>query len=582
MAAALGGLTIAAFSSPGAQATETLYAADSTISSVSAFSIAADGGLGAVGGSPFPADSLTEFVTATPSGKYVYATNTMAGDVSAFSVGPTGALTPVVGSPFPAGNNPKALAVTPNGQYLYEVDLFSPDARGFAIGATGSLTPVSGSPFPTGAGPDGVAITPDGNHLYVANSSGPGNVSGYSIAASGSLTPISGSPFSTGAEPAAIAVTPDGRFLYVTDDNGVEAFSIGTNGGLNLISGSPFGTCCTPSLAITPDGGHLYAPNQNTASVAGYAIASSGALTAVTGSPFGVGTNPRGAAVTPNGSHLYVSASTSMNVSGFSIASDGSLSPVSGSPFAAGTNVGPVVILPDQGPVAAFSATAAPADSATSFSGLASTDPDGTVARYDWSFGDGASGQNGGPTPAHTYAAPGTYTVTLTVTDNAGCSTAEVFTGQTASCNASAAARTTQQVHVPVPPLSHLKLKPRKFFASRSGPSVARAQSGTTVSYRDTFAATSIFTVLESLPGVKHGRDCVAPAHRASKHRPRPCKRVVTLGHFTHHDVSGRNRFRFTGRIRRRALAPGAYMLSATARLDGLTAKPVVVRFRID
>ena len=105
MAAALGGLTIAAVSAPGARGTETLYAADSTISSVSAFSIAADGGLSAVSGSPFPADSLTEFVTATPSGKYVYATNTMAGDVSAFSVGPTGALTPVVGSPFPAGTN---------------------------------------------------------------------------------------------------------------------------------------------------------------------------------------------------------------------------------------------------------------------------------------------------------------------------------------------------------------------------------------------------------------------------------------------------------------------------------------------
>lgn len=47
-----------------------------------------------------------------------------------------------------------------------------------------------------------------------------------------------------------------------------------------------------------------------------------------------------------------------------------------------------------------------------------SVDTDGTIANWDWNFGDGsgASAQN----PGHTYAAGGTYDVVLTVTDNQG------------------------------------------------------------------------------------------------------------------------------------------------------------------
>jgi PKD repeat protein len=45
-------------------------------------------------------------------------------------------------------------------------------------------------------------------------------------------------------------------------------------------------------------------------------------------------------------------------------------------------------------------------------------DSDGNIAFYAWDFGDGT--QASGGTPAHTYAAAGDYTVTLTVSDNDG------------------------------------------------------------------------------------------------------------------------------------------------------------------
>jgi PKD repeat protein len=48
----------------------------------------------------------------------------------------------------------------------------------------------------------------------------------------------------------------------------------------------------------------------------------------------------------------------------------------------------------------------------------ASSDSDGTIAGYGWSFGDGTTGI--GRTTGHSYPRAGSYIVTLTVTDNAG------------------------------------------------------------------------------------------------------------------------------------------------------------------
>jgi PKD repeat protein len=52
------------------------------------------------------------------------------------------------------------------------------------------------------------------------------------------------------------------------------------------------------------------------------------------------------------------------------------------------------------------------------FNGHPSKDPDGTIVSYSWDFGDGSSGS--GPLLQHAYSVKGTYTVTLTVTDNKG------------------------------------------------------------------------------------------------------------------------------------------------------------------
>jgi len=52
------------------------------------------------------------------------------------------------------------------------------------------------------------------------------------------------------------------------------------------------------------------------------------------------------------------------------------------------------------------------------FSAAGSSDPDGTIVSYSWSFSDG--GSQSGASAQRTYTTPGTYTATLTVTDNSG------------------------------------------------------------------------------------------------------------------------------------------------------------------
>ena len=69
---------------------------------------------------------------------------------------------------------------------------------------------------------------------------------------------------------------------------------------------------------------------------------------------------------------------------------------------------------PNKPPVAAFTNTVS--GLAVSVDAAGSSDPDGTIASYAWDFGDQSTAT--GATAEHSYAAAGTYTVTLTVRDN--------------------------------------------------------------------------------------------------------------------------------------------------------------------
>ncbi|MDP1858925.1 MAG: PKD domain-containing protein [Gemmatimonadaceae bacterium] len=73
----------------------------------------------------------------------------------------------------------------------------------------------------------------------------------------------------------------------------------------------------------------------------------------------------------------------------------------------------------NQPPIARISApTSAPAATVVTLSGTQSTDADGTIASYAWTFGDGSGAA--GPTVTKSFSTAGTYNVVLTVTDDKG------------------------------------------------------------------------------------------------------------------------------------------------------------------
>jgi len=83
-----------------------------------------------------------------------------------------------------------------------------------------------------------------------------------------------------------------------------------------------------------------------------------------------------------------------------------------------------VVGTANQAPIAAFTYSPSSPDVGVwvRFDGAGSSDPDGTIASYTWSFGDGTMPvtRTGTSYEYHQFTAAGTYTVTLTVTDDDG------------------------------------------------------------------------------------------------------------------------------------------------------------------
>jgi hypothetical protein len=157
----------------------------------------------------------------------------------------------------------------------------------------------------------------------------------------------------------------------------------------------------------------------------------------------------------------------------------------------------------------------------------------------------------------------GTFTVTRTAVDRCGNSNMDEFT------------------YTVIAPASvkNLKIRPSSFHAASSGKAIARGAEAA-ITYKDTEAATTTFTVQRPAPGVIQKGTCVKPTR--AHPRGRRCTRYLPVGIFRHHDVAGTNRFRFTGRVVGRKLPPGPYRLKAVARGQSGTPGPAVFApFRI-
>jgi YVTN family beta-propeller protein len=417
------GLLLAALAE-GASA-RNVYVANAGSSSVSVIDAATNGVLGAAPVGPFPRG-----IAITPDGTRAYVTN---GDSNSVSVIDT-ASNRVAGEAIPVGNIPFAVAITPDGKRAYVTNAVSNDVSVIDT----ATNRVVGESIKVGEFPEGIAITPDGSRVYVVNEASE-SVSVIDTASS----KVVGEAIPVGREPTAIAITSDGRRAYVPRRlGGVSVIDTANNkvvGEAIPVGNIPF------AVAITPDGKRAYVVNDGSNDVTVIDTASNTVL----GGAIPVGSGPIAVAVTPDGRRAYVVNQLSKDVSVIDTASNR----VVGEAIKVGANPDAIAITPDQAPVASFSLGPLRARPGVpvSFDASASSDRDGAVSTYSWDFGDGQGATLTTAGTMHTYSNPGTYTAALRLTDNEGCSTSLIFTGQTAFCALSPAAQKTATIEVAYP-----------------------------------------------------------------------------------------------------------------------------------
>ena len=206
-------------------------------------------------------------------------------------------------------------------------------------------------------------------------------------------------------------------------------------------------------------------------------------------------------------------------------------------------------------PVASISG---PATAATgeqlSFSGAGSSDPDGDGIVFAWTL-DGAPAGSG-PTLSASFQTAGTHTVGLTVTDPTG--------------RQGSATQTVTVSDVRAPVISELSARP------------ARVRRGRPVNlrFRLSEAASVRVKIQRALPGRRVRGRCRKPSAR--NRSARRCTRYVRVTTLRATGKAGKNRVRFSGRVRGRALARGRYRAVVQATdAAGNHSVPRRVSFRV-
>ncbi len=395
----------------------------------------------------------------------MYVTNSGNSTVSALDAG-TGSVVANIG----VGSEPVDVAIAPDGSRAYVVNKGS---NSVSVIATATQAVVAN--IGVGREPDGIAVSPNGASAYVADF---GDESVSLISTATESVPIG--PIHVGKEPEGVAVSTDGSKAFVArHSGGVAVLSTASN----QIVGTVVDSLGPSRIALAPSGGRGFLTNAETASVTAFDPGSA----ATVGAPIPLEAKPTGIAIAPGGGTAYVASAAAGSVMQLDASADAPSGTIFGFPGATGIAIAPdglhgyvtdgggsgltvldtlagasvgsigvgpkptgVAVVPDQGPKASlFIAPSRPrAKKVVTFHASGSSDADGKIANYIWEFGDGTHAEGAEPTRAHRYRARGEYTVTLRTVDEEGCSAAIVYTGQTVSCNGSAAAVASRTIFV--------------------------------------------------------------------------------------------------------------------------------------
>jgi DNA-binding beta-propeller fold protein YncE len=449
-----------------AQAASHVYVSAWTVARIDEFRASTTGALTKFGNLPAGAANPW-YMVMTSNAQNLYAdTYGSSGTLQGFTVAPGGGLThkpAAQGGSLAAGPSPYALAISPDNRNVYVPNYAGGGAGAvsiFDLAANGAAKVHSPTTVPAGNQPNGVAVSRDGKNVYVGAQDG--NIYEFNRAVGGSLTPkspgfVTAKQLNGSATPGYLVLTPDGKHLYSAnyDDSSIGVFDVHPNGTLTEKAASPVaGGYGYYEIAMSPNGKSVYGVSSTEGKVYQYSVFPDGTLHPKTPASLLVGAALNSIWLSSDGRNAYVANGgtysggkyINWDLRQLSIDTAGRLHPKTPPSVATDDYAAAVIVAPDQSPRAAFTFAAAGIRK-KSFNATKSKDPDGLVARYLWRFGDGVR-LTGGPKPTHKYAHAGTYTVTLTVVDTAGCSIGEVWTGQTAYCGGNRGALVRHKVTV--------------------------------------------------------------------------------------------------------------------------------------
>jgi len=316
---------------------------------------------------------------------------------------------------------------------IYSVTLTETDSLGasktiFANEAVNDRAPTAMFTPSTSVAPTGTAITFDGTASFDVD----GSVVSYSWnlgdSSTGAGNAVTHSYAIAGAYPVILTITDNSgntatasTTVTITDRPPIASLTVSAN---NVLTGTT--VSFDGSTSFDPDG-----------TIVSYAWA------------FGDGAIATG----PTPSHSYATAGA--YVASLTVTDN------SGNAAVAST----VEMIIDRPPTASFtfSPSNPAAGTSVAFDGTASRDPDGAIMNYAWAFGDGTTGS--GATPSHVYALPGTFTITLSVTDdslNTGSATALITVAQPTGAHA---ALVNWQAQAKPPKVSRASPSGETFFA---------------------------------------------------------------------------------------------------------------------
>lgn len=401
-----------------------------------------------------PVGGAPNDVVTTETGNTAYTLNS-----GGSSLTPIDVLTQIPSSDINVGSGfPILEAITfnttlgPSGQYLmYTADLSSNTVTEINL----SIPPPNTRTFNVGIQPCSVIA----NRMINPQTILVANLASSSISVIDLVTP--GNPITTiptgpGSQPSYIALMPDGLSAYFMDSN-TSQNSVRNLVGVNTLTPSLGAVTLTspdfsfntgefiPQMAISSDGTRGYVTNCNGSTIT--TLNDLNTLTPSVGCSIVVQNQPNGIAITPDGKDVYVSNGNSSSVT---IVPNLPTCLPSVTNLVVGNRPTDPCITPDQAPLANF--TASTSGLTVTFDASPSVSPVGTIVNYQWDFGDATTGS--GQITSHTYAIPGLYTVTLTVTNSAGTSDSSttVYNGKMMVRNGGPTAIYSLQVN-PQPPV---------------------------------------------------------------------------------------------------------------------------------